>query len=1152
VRPPSETPPGAAPDPSATATGTGRRDAGADLRHPAATVTALVLASDPSPAAAERLGRVLDALAAQTRPADTVVAVAAGAGPASLELLRSRGVEPYLRRRSTPAELVRVLPGARPSGRRRPRGSDGRRRPTGSTRGTVAAPGVAAPVAAAPVDVPVPWLWIVTDDVVAAPDALERMLDAVELRPGVAAAGPKVRDLDVPGRLLQAGFTTSRRGTALTRVGVDEVDQGQADDREDVLAVATAGMLLRRDVLDEVGGFDPALPVDGADLDLCRRLRMAGHDVVVVPAAVVERPGRTAADVGGTPGAAAYTRLVSASRAGLPFALVGVLLAGVLRALWRVLVKDPGHAPAELGRVVGVVLRPDRVVAARRRAAAAQVRGRSSLEPLLASRAEVRRHHRDRWSLRRAGADAEAEDAAEGTRRALPLAPGGLPPRRDPVPALVLAAVLLLASALGLRRLLGGGAVQAPALPPAPASAGDLWAAATSSWAAVGTGSPTAPDPLLALLAAAAAVTGGAPGVAVVVLLVLAAPLAALTAWWGAGVLVRGRLLRLAVALVWAAGAPLLVGVATGRLGPVVAHVALPWVARCLVSAYRARSVRRAWAVTGSTALALVVVTAGAPVLGVLALAGVLVLAVTARRRLPLLAAVVPVVAVAGPWAVALVDRAADGAPGQALAALLGGPVPPVLAAEVPSWQQALGQPLDAAAWASVGLGLPADGTLPTWLLVGAPLLTAGVVAALALAAVLLRPRAVVGWVLVVVGLLLALVAVRTAVGVVGAGEVPALATAWGGPGTSLVLLGLLVAAVPLLAGPVGATGPRVPAPDGRAAVRLRHTATALVAVLAALTSGAATAAAAGTDQAAAAAAGLVVRDEGPQLPEVARGSATTAQALRTLVLRPAPETAAATTGDAPSAEVPVAEAAEDAAETGAPPVLGAVLARGDVDLTTLRSLAAAAAVEPGDQPSDEAAAPVAAAAAALVGGDRAARTRLAGLGAGFVVVLPPEGGGTASGTDAATAVDAVAGLERAAEVDGTVLWRVTPAGDAAGGGDLGALRVVGPDGDVAGVVDAAALTGSAPVGAGEEGRRVVLAEQADAGWTATLDGVPLEPTRSGTWAQAFALPAAGGDLAVRHDGGWTSASGPWPWVAGAGLLLAVLLAVPLPGRRTA
>lgn len=49
-----------------------------------------------------------------------------------------------------------------------------------------------------------------------------------------------------------------RRVTGLERW---EHDQGQHDGTRDVLAVSSAGMLIRRDIWDGLGGFDPQLPL---------------------------------------------------------------------------------------------------------------------------------------------------------------------------------------------------------------------------------------------------------------------------------------------------------------------------------------------------------------------------------------------------------------------------------------------------------------------------------------------------------------------------------------------------------------------------------------------------------------------------------------------------------------------------------------------------------------------------------------------------------------------------------------------------------------------------------------------------------------------------------------------------------------------------
>src|SRR5690606_41840409 len=76
-------------------------------------------------------------------------------------------------------------------------------------------------------------------------------------------------------------------GRRMTGIDDDEIDQGQHDARDDVLAVGLAGALVRRTVWQELGGTDPEYGPFGDGLDLCRRARLAGHRVRVVPSAVV-------------------------------------------------------------------------------------------------------------------------------------------------------------------------------------------------------------------------------------------------------------------------------------------------------------------------------------------------------------------------------------------------------------------------------------------------------------------------------------------------------------------------------------------------------------------------------------------------------------------------------------------------------------------------------------------------------------------------------------------------------------------------------------------------------------------------------------------------------------------------------------------------
>src|SRR2546421_353067 len=84
-----------------------------------------------------------------------------------------------------------------------------------------------------------------------------------------------------------AGFGMDRAGRRITGIEPREVDQGQHDGDRDVLAVSSAGMLARRDVWDQVGGFDPGMRLFREDTDFCWRVQAAGYRVRVVTDAVI-------------------------------------------------------------------------------------------------------------------------------------------------------------------------------------------------------------------------------------------------------------------------------------------------------------------------------------------------------------------------------------------------------------------------------------------------------------------------------------------------------------------------------------------------------------------------------------------------------------------------------------------------------------------------------------------------------------------------------------------------------------------------------------------------------------------------------------------------------------------------------------------------
>ena len=450
------------------------------------------------------------------------------------------------------------------------------------------------------------WLWFLHDDAAPDPGALAALRERVRGDARLAVVGPKQRGWTNPDLLLEVGVRATRGGRRLPSFDESEIDQGQHDDRSEVLAVGTAGMLVRASVWRDLGGFDPVLGQFGDGLEFCRRARLAGHEVRVVPEAVVHharasftglrrpgepgvgtapRSGRLDRDGDHTPdtrrsfrarrGALAYNTLVAASPLAVPFLLLGLLLLAPVRALGRLATKEWRLALAEFAAIGDALASLRGVRAARRRLRATATRTQGDLRPFETTAGQIRaarRDHRRNTSalrrMRRAPSELEIRE-----RAALAAA------RRRWI--IVLTAVLLVAGLALSGHLLGafptGGALAA-----LPGTLGELWQAARSGWIATGVGLPGPADPLLtvlAVLSAPSAMLGVQPSTTVALVLVLAPLAAGLGAWFAAGAATRRTTVRAWAALVWALSPTMLLGLVEGRVGVALAAAALPWVA---------------------------------------------------------------------------------------------------------------------------------------------------------------------------------------------------------------------------------------------------------------------------------------------------------------------------------------------------------------------------------------------------------------------------------------------------------------------------------------------------------------------------------------------------------------------------------------------
>ena len=806
-------------------------------------VTAVIVAHD----GAAWLPRIAEALLGQTRPVQRVVAVDTGSRDRSGAVL---------------AELL---------GRSVVFGMDRR-------TGYGAAVGQALRHRAANTNVPGPaglpsgerteWIWLLHDDSEPADDALEQLLRGAAEARTAAVLGPKVMDWSDRRVLLETGVTIDTVGRRITGIEPREVDQGQHDGDRDVLAVGSAGLLVRRDVWDQLGGFDQAMPLFRDDVDFCWRVHAAGHRVRVITDAVVYHLEATARNRRSASAAPRPRRMdrhnaLLTLLGNLPLrpalsALAGSVVLSALRTLFFLLAKRPRAALDDFAGVGSVLAHPLRLLGARRRRA----RGRRSAYGKLRSDLPPGHSFRRLAEFAASVFYTSTQIDTRGSHHATDdpdedeylLTDTGFAQRILTNPGVLLFAALTVITVVAERSLVTAGTLTGGALTPAFGGVSGLWHEYLQSFHPAGIGSASSTPPYVALIAAVATVLGGKPWLAIDVMLIGCVPLAGLTAYFAARRITSSVWVR-----VWAAAAYALLpvgmgAVAAGRFGAAVVFALIPLIgmlaARIFTAAGR-RARRAAWA----TGLFLAIAAAFVPLIWVVALAAAVLAAVTLGRgrrgrrgtAINLGIAVVTPPLLLLPWTLRVASQPA------LLFLEAGQKVPGLATAGLPARSLLLLSP--------GGPGLP-----PYWV--------TGGLALAALAALLLTARrslVLAGWTVALLGLLIAVAASRVVVTPDGAIRPVA---AWPGIALAVAAAGLVLAAAvaaDVLPGQLGEGRWRRPAGLGVLVLTVAAASAPLLAAGEWLTTGV---------------HGPVTASSGPVLPAFVSVSADTGLRLRTLVLR--------------------------------------------------------------------------------------------------------------------------------------------------------------------------------------------------------------------------------------------------------------------------
>ena len=127
-----------------------------------------------------------------------------------------------------------------------------------------------------------PWVAFINPDVYLESDTLTRLLAHAIERPGAGLLGVELHDVNG-----DTDRNSRRQDISLSRLLRDVGDrdsvyvEGDGQPLQQVEAVSGALMLMPSNLFVQLGGFDEEFRMHAEDLDMCRRVRSAGYEVLV-------------------------------------------------------------------------------------------------------------------------------------------------------------------------------------------------------------------------------------------------------------------------------------------------------------------------------------------------------------------------------------------------------------------------------------------------------------------------------------------------------------------------------------------------------------------------------------------------------------------------------------------------------------------------------------------------------------------------------------------------------------------------------------------------------------------------------------------------------------------------------------------------------
>ncbi len=449
------------------------------------------------------------------------------------------------------------------------------------------------------------WLWILHDD--CAPDrhALGKLLEAVISRPQVGIAGPKILGWYDRKHILEAGISITENGTRWTGLEEREHDQGQHDEVKTVLAVSTAGMLVKRSLFEELGGFDPSLELFRDDIDLGWRANIAGYSVICVGEAILYHAEAAASERRTVDVRdailhrpllldrrnAALVLLANSSWWILPWVAIQLLFTSLGRAILYLLAKLPGYAADEIAAIGLLIFKPSDLIKSRRYRKSSRVLTARVIKPFIPNRSIQIRTIFGRISSSLSGLFKSSKQEIAVASPSSYSDIGVIDESFDEIdfpakqnfsklrsllkqPFLFGVLVTLIISVLYSRNRLGS--LSGGTMAVAPASAIELITSYVNSWHLVGLGSSSSAPAWIPIIGIASFITAGNPQVFLAVLFFFAPTLLFIFSYRTARKYSLTNYSSVFVGFIYALSPVTLTSINQGRLGTLVIALILP------------------------------------------------------------------------------------------------------------------------------------------------------------------------------------------------------------------------------------------------------------------------------------------------------------------------------------------------------------------------------------------------------------------------------------------------------------------------------------------------------------------------------------------------------------------------------------------------